>query len=151
MENNEVLYKSEDGFKSSLADVLATAKNIEATIKSLIEQVNAKSGNKRIEWLESELAKQQNFIDQIKERNGKLMAENHELRIEYYNKPYRETIKIVPFRVAPRDCFDLQTHSTIAMNHIFRAMNDPSYMPEEKFNNQFKSKLRTTVHLDPNI
>lgn len=149
IENDVVLYTNENDMKAFLADMIAEATTIKGTLDALRQDVRiAQESEKKQMAIAERKAKE---LEELWQKHEQLLLVNREYRRDYTSKPVREIVKIVPMRNQPRDAYDFEELSQIAENHIFRKIHDPKYQPEEIFENKYKSKLKTTLHLDINI
>jgi hypothetical protein len=149
MNNDEVLYTNPERYKSALADNYGNASQIKALIDGYKEQIEVAQKNERI--AKSQLKHQNDSMQKLYDKNGLLMAEISYLREHYYMKETKTEIVRVPIRTQPRDAYDMPNRWQNVDNHLFRKVHDPSYNPEAKFVNEYKSKLKTTTHLDIQI
>jgi cell shape-determining protein MreC len=149
MNNDEVLYTNPERYKSALADYYGNASQIKALIDGYKEQIEVAQKNERI--AKSQLKHQNDSMQKLYDKNGLLMAEISYLREHYYMKETKTEIVRVPIRTEPRDAYDMPELCAITDNLLYRLRNDPQYDPDLTFKHQYKSKLKTTTHLDIQI
>lgn len=147
LDNDEVLYKDHQAYQKALGDYWAEATKIKGLFEALkLELEKAKESERKANARADRMAEEK---EQLWQKHEQLLLLNREYRRDYTSKPVREVVKIVPMRNQPRDAYDLKELGQITENLIFRKMHDPNYCPDELFDKKYKSKLKTTLHLDP--
>lgn len=149
LDNDEVLYKDHQAYQKALGDYWAEATKIKGLFEALKLEVEKARKETRIEKVQND--RLSNELSRVLEVSSLQQTELTFLRNEYYMKPTKTEVKLVPYRIEPRDAFDMPNRWQNVENHLFRQMHDPDYNPEEKFVEAYKSKLKTTLHLDINI
>jgi hypothetical protein len=149
LQNDEVLYKDEEKYKTALADYLSIANSLKGLFDAKTRELDAQREETR--KANAIIKSRDKQLDELWQKHEQLMIVNREYRRDYTSKPVREVVKVVAMRNQPRDAHDIAELAQTTENLIFRMMHDKSYQPDELYHKKYKSKLKSTLHLDINI